>query len=74
MLIKYKTSVINLDKVSEFVQSGSKTIRFFFDSFDHEMGETTSSEFEFDTEEDRDEAFEHILGCYITNERMCLLE
>lgn len=64
MLIKYQNSVINLEKVSEFVKANSKTIRFFFDSFDHNTEQITSSEYEFDSQEDRDEAFDRIISEY----------
>ena len=74
MLIKYKTSVINLDKVSEFIQSGTKTIRFYFDSYDHESNQTTCSELEFDTEEERDDKFEKITCDYENECRVCDLD
>lgn len=74
MLINYKTSVINLDKVSEFVKQAQKTIKFFFDSYDHETNETTCSFFEFDSEEERDSAFEGIINYYAEQARVIYLD
>ena len=74
MLIKYKTSVINLDKVSEYVKSNTKGIRFFFDSFDHETNQVTCSELEFSSEEEREQALHAIKISYLTHLRFCELD
>ncbi len=74
MLIKYETCVINLDNVTEFYCCQPHRIKFIFDSYDQNNSETAYSFFDFDSDEEREEAFKQILMNFDGEFKVCILD